>query len=321
MKTHTARRLPILLFVALILASTLLVVKPVAAQAPLPTIVIQSDGLVYPQTPAISRNGDVYTFTDNLYATIKIQKSNIVLDGAGYTLSGSYNGTAMDVWVLGEGPNQLPTGTLAQYTIGIDLSGKDVEGITIQNLNIRNFSIGMYIWTKNNTVTGNAVFDNIVGILLSGSNETVTKNYIADNTRGLFFGFNNPGDTIPPDIVINHNDFESNIVQLNGCECKDLNTTEQPHNWDNGEEGNHWSDYNGTDSDGNGIGDTAYVIDALNRDRYPLMQSSVSAPTPTMHSAEPQFPWQLGIFAMTFVVIAVLAVLVLRRIKKKTQTP
>ena len=39
--------------------------------------------------------------------------------------------------------------------------------------------------------------------------------------------------------------------------------------WDDGIEGNYWSDYNGTGS--NGIGGTPYVIDANNADNHPLM--------------------------------------------------
>jgi hypothetical protein len=53
--------------------------------------------------------------------------------------------------------------------------------------------------------------------------------------------------------------------------------------WDNGypSGGNYWSDYNGTDlllgsgqneTGSDGIGDTPYVIDANNRDNYPLMK-------------------------------------------------
>ena len=41
--------------------------------------------------------------------------------------------------------------------------------------------------------------------------------------------------------------------------------------WDNGIEGNYWSNYNGTDNDSDGIGKTPYIIDEKNQDNYPLM--------------------------------------------------
>ena len=279
--------LAVLVLALIVIIAAVIFIKPPNTQPSLQTIFIRPDGSIYPTSAPIQQNGNIYTFTDNIYAAIKIQKSNIVLNGSGYTLSGPYNGTQADVWLIGEGPDQLPQGAMAQYTIGIDLGGDNVDGITIENLNVKNFSIGMYIWTKNNTVVGNGVSDNIVGILLSGLNNSVTQNYIANNKRGLFFGFNNEGDIIPEDIIIHHNDFENNDVQLNGCLCKDYNTTEPPHSWDNGREGNFWSDYNGTDTNGDGIGDTPYTIDQLNQDRYPLMQSPATVPTP---NTMPQIP-------------------------------
>jgi nitrous oxidase accessory protein NosD len=111
--------------------------------------------------------------------------------------------------------------------------------------------------------------------------------------------------------VLSGNQFENNIQQLSGCVCVDFNVTETKHTWDNGSRGNYWSDYNGTDADSDGIGDTPYVIDVLNEDRYPLMQSTANPPTATLNI-------QAIIAAVALsAIVAVVAVLVFKR-KKKT---
>src|SRR3990172_8613473 len=58
---------------------------------PLPYITIRSDGSVEPQTEFIRQEGNVYTLTDHLVRTysIKIQRSNIILDGGGHVIDAS----------------------------------------------------------------------------------------------------------------------------------------------------------------------------------------------------------------------------------------
>jgi len=311
---QTGKMLVLLVVLLLLALAPTVLVNISSAQQPLSTVIILPDGTVSPSTAPITQKGDTYTFTDDLYARIIIQKSNIILDGAGYTLRGPYNGTATNNWVVGEGPDQDPNGTFADYIIGVDFGGKNVDGITVENLNIKNFSIGMYVWTKNNTVTGNSFSDNIVGMLVSGSNQTITENYIAQNQRGLFFGFNNKVTaTVPTDIEVNHNDFQNNVVQLNGCGCTAINASEPPHNWDDGKEGNFWSDYNGTDSNNDGVGDAPYMVDALNQDRYPLLQSPVKLPV-----APTKVPVEAIILGVSATVVVVAALLIWRRTKSHT---
>jgi len=75
--------------------------------------------------------------------------------------------------------------------------------------------------------------------------------------------------------MIYHNNFIDNVQQVSSFLVL-MNV------WDDGypSGGNYWSDYTGVDlkwgsdqdrSGSDGIGDTAYVIDGNNRDRYPLM--------------------------------------------------
>jgi parallel beta-helix repeat protein len=181
--------------------------------------------------------------------------------------------------VVGQGPDQEYNETSVPWTIGIDLANEARCGLTVKNLNIKNFYIGIYLWTTNNTITGCAVSDNIVGILLSGDYNTIIRNYVARNDEGIFFGVNT--EDVPESIVLNHNSFVDNIEHFSGCLCEEYNTTEPMHTWDDGEEGNYWSDYNGTDTNGDGIGDTPYIIDVQNRDRYPLTQLAATPPTTT----------------------------------------
>jgi len=263
------------LILALFLAT--IFVEFVESQQTRAIVRIRADGSIEPTSAPIQRNGETYVFTENIFAEVRVERSGIVLDGAGHTLMGPYDGS-QTLWIIGEGPDQTPTGDEELWSIGIDTVTDEIKDLTIKNLEIRNFSIGTYLWTENNLLSGNSFINCIVGILLSGNDNTITQNYIADNKNGVYFGSNEPGN-IPLGVMISDNSFVNNLRQLSGCVCVDFNVTEEVHTWDNGSRGNFWSDYTGTDIDGDGIGNIPYVIDPLNQDRFPLMQPAATAPT------------------------------------------
>jgi hypothetical protein len=51
--------------------------------------------------------------------------------------------------------------------------------------------------------------------------------------------------------------------------------------------GNYWSDYTGVDTNGDGVGDSPYIIDAYNRDDHPLMAPFVPGSGGTVAEAGP----------------------------------
>jgi parallel beta-helix repeat protein len=134
-------------------------------------------------------------------------------------------------------------------------------------------------FSDNNVLSGNNVTaNNEEGILLSSSsNNTLSGNNVANNGYGIWIvsiSFH-PLTKSASGNSIYHNNFINNTPQ-------ELIGGGYANTWDDGypSGGNYWSDYAGVDvkrglnqnMDGNdGVGDTPYVIDANNTDRYPLM--------------------------------------------------
>ncbi|WP_209630416.1 lectin like domain-containing protein [Methanofollis sp. W23] len=116
---------------------------------------------------------------------------------------------------------------------------------------------------------------------------TVTGSVIADNQVGAFVAAASQGDT-----VLWHNTFANNTaghLSLQG-EVALNSTVPVSYRYDGAYYthvlGNFWDDYAGTDTDGDGIGETAYSIGGLN-DTSPLIESAdhyqvgFVPPTPT----------------------------------------
>lgn len=185
-------------------------------------IFIRADGSIE-GTNKIQRNGNVYTFTGDIEDSygIIVEKSNIVIDGKGHTLEGT--------------PRFLPIGS---WDFGIELSNITSGHVTIKNLKILKFNIGVYIWTTNNTVTGNTIIGSNVGIFLAESPNTVVGNYIENNGECIFLG---PLPDTHKNVhnIVYQNSFVNNTRQVYDCECTDPHTIQHLNIWDNGTIGNY----------------------------------------------------------------------------------
>jgi parallel beta-helix repeat protein len=121
------------------------------------------------------------------------------------------------------------------------------------------------VWEGRAGITGNIIEDSSTGIAVRGYGSLVASNWISGTHTGVRLSAES-GDN-----VVYHNSFLTNTTQ-----AEDYGVNNQ---WDNGGEGNYWSDYTGTDDNGDGIGDIPYLIGPNGLDRYPLMSAKIYSST------------------------------------------
>jgi parallel beta-helix repeat protein len=203
----------------------------------------------------------------------------------------------------------------------VTINANDValEGLMIQHSGTAEQNAGIMVGGNNCSIMRNTIYDNFQGILLKQSTEDtkIVDNKISDNgwngitmkpgCIGIHIFENNIADNFYAGIGITeasnnyiyHNNFKSNRHQA---------YDDAANIWDDGypSGGNYWSDYTGSDSDGDGIGDIPYIIlDGMNTDDYPLMAPYTDGDTipPVVKIQTPTnglYLWGLRLFSGLF---------------------
>lgn len=155
------------------------------------TVYIRADGNIDPPgAPIVTFDKKVYTLIGNIVSPsdgIIIEKDDIVLDGAYYTIEGS---------------NTYPS----TFT-GVIVSGR--SNVTIKNMNIKRFYYGIIVNSSRNcSINESHIFYNSIGIaFVNSSYNIVTRNNVTNNVNGVNLG--------SPYNVIEHNNIINNDCGIN----------------------------------------------------------------------------------------------------------
>jgi parallel beta-helix repeat protein len=198
------------------------------------------------------------------------------------------------------------------YSSGITLSSSNYNNITENNITQNHYS-GITLGTSRyNSIAYNNLTYNAHGIGLGeySSKNTVYGNNVAHNHNSAMFMQD------ASDNLLFGNNFFANNHQIGGYNSRNV--------WDNGTIGNYWSDYNGTDENNDGMGDSPYsftinirwppTADPItNYDNFPLIEPV------EIKSIIPEFPSWAPLLVLLLSVMT-LAVIYKRRIQNQRGT-
>jgi hypothetical protein len=173
---------------------------------------------------------------------------------------------------------------------GVTISGADAGGLSMTNCTIYNSRYGVDVYEGDCYLKDCRIYNNSYDGIVLANGGIITNCSIYNNLIGISSGAYSLFDTLLTDCLIqnnsdygilfygspdvNHNTF---IYHNNFIDNGQNANSSGNYTWFNTsiKEGNYWSDYNGTDDDGDGIGDTPYnVPGGSNQDLYPFMNSN-----------------------------------------------
>jgi parallel beta-helix repeat protein len=185
------KRTALALTLILALFPVMVTVQPVKAQ--FLNVHIKNDGSIVGTegTNDIQRIGDTYILKNSINGSIFVEKDNVTIDGAGYSLQGSGSGTGIGLSLitdrLGYSGVTIKNLQIKGFTTGISFSNSFNN--IISRCNISDCSHGIRIdSSSNNVFSGNYLHNNSVGIgFVYSPNNVLTSNRLDNNGQSLWF--------------------------------------------------------------------------------------------------------------------------------------
>ena len=249
---------------------------------------------VYVENPVVNKSvslvgEDRDATVIDVTAGLKVESNNVTITG--FTIYDGWAGISLDANYCNISGNKITDSTNGIVLFGENNSITEnvFESIGLSSaiqLNFANRNLvsnnhidscveGIQIWqnSNNNTVIENTIIDcqdTAINFQYSNDNVIIGNNISRSGLGTSIYGSNRN--------IISNNNYFYNIGQFGASESYYL--TFGYNRSVNNINGNYWSDYN---ANGDGIGDIPYIIDANNKDNYPLMKpiSSIVLVTPS----------------------------------------